>query len=219
MEKPYLVDGGQVDDPLAGFSEARLGLGRHQEIDDETLRRILVGYNSILEQNWGLIGWELKRAKTSTDIRNTFNLITSFEFPLLDRFRHEATLESTTEELRELRGDLAAAQTQGRKAYEKREEARLDCERAFSAITFGQNEEKHATIQRLRLDIAKESERANAAFEARQKRTAALIDELDQREAHFARHPRLVERNAALREEEPIAQQQAQTPATHRLHH
>lgn len=103
--------------PLTGFSNRKEGRGRPREIEDDALRRALTDLQFVLEQNWGLIGWELQQATTQADIRAAFSAITGFNCPRLDVFRRRPTQRTTSSSLRKLRRELANVQAESRKTY------------------------------------------------------------------------------------------------------
>jgi hypothetical protein len=182
----YLTGGESAGLLLTGLSGEKRLAGRPQEITDETLLRELVEMNFILEQNWGLIGWGLKHAKTIGDIRCAFNLITKFNSLHLDLLRREPTQRATAMNLRRLRRDLATARTNILEANGRKEGAREACERAFAVATSAENTRARTAVQRLRPALAREYEEVSAAFEACQAHVIESISKLNQKEAYFA---------------------------------
>jgi len=178
--------------------------GRPQEIDDDTLRRVLGELNFVLEQNWGLIGWELSQTKTMAGIRSAFERIVGFNCHQLDAFRHEPTQRTTSATLRRLRDDFANSQVQSRKAYGALEQAKRNAKYAQAAATCTEGAAARMEIQTLLLEMTARHESARADFEANRKRLVALDSQLMEQEAYFAQSQLLEFIQSGRREFTPL---------------
>ena len=171
---------------MTGFLEEKQGRGRPREIEDDELRRSLMELQFVLEQNWGLIGWELRHAKTLGDIRAAFSAIKGFNSPHLELFRQYPTQRTTSAALRHIRKEVAHSQNTCREAYAAYMSSRASVERAAQASASATDDATRTSLQHLQADLAKSHEGANAAWEESQARSRELRSKLDQQEAWFA---------------------------------
>lgn len=140
----------------------------------------------VLEQNWGLIGWELRHAKTLGDIRAAFSAIKGFNCPHLELFRQYPTRRTTPAALRQLRKEMAHSQITCRRAYAAYISSRESIERVSQAFVHATDETALTSLQHLQAEMAMRHERANVAFEECQAHSRELQSKLDQQEAWFA---------------------------------
>lgn len=186
MKRPNF-DGKEIDaDLLTPFSEKERGRGRPKDISDDRLRHRLLELNFLLEENWGLIGWELSRAKSPADVRSAFNVITGFDVPVLDLYRREPTLPAGAKELRDLRKELVTARVQSRRDYEALAAAREQYDRAGSAIAQARDRKSRELVEALKPELAQKLEKANKDFETSRNQLEEMTSHFERQEAGFA---------------------------------
>ena len=171
---------------LTGVSEEKSKPGRPQEISDVELQQALANLQFVLEQNWGLIGWELQQARTLADIRSALSLITGYNCPRLDVFRRSPTQRTTSTALRRLREEFAAALEKVRQDYTALRQCKESAERVSQAIANATDEESRRTVLALEPALAKKHAEAVAEWQASNLRIHELQEQLEQQEAHFA---------------------------------
>ena len=150
------------------------------------LRRALAELQFVLEQSWGLIGWELKHVRTLGDIRAVFSAVTGFNGPRLDLFRKHPTERTTPAALRLLREELADALDENRKAYAAFMQSKEAAERASQVLAGAQDEKSRQSVQSLKAAFGRKYEEASAALEIYGARIHELQSKLDRQEAYFA---------------------------------
>jgi hypothetical protein len=186
LNSSELVDGENAESLLTCFGEAARGRGRPLEIDDDALRRALVDLQFVLEQNWGQVGWDLKRAKSDADIRNAFARIENPNTSRLDRFRHYPTQSATAVDLRQFRKRILFSRIEARKSYEGLASAQESCAQALSVEASAEDNGTRERIQPIKRRRAVICEQAEAKFQANAKTCRALQAELEEKEASFA---------------------------------
>lgn len=153
---------------------------------DDGLRHRRDALNFILEQNWGLIGWELQHAKDLSDIRSAFCLITEHHHPLLDMLRHEPTMDATPNTLRALRKELTRVESESRRLYQALEHEKRYAEYALTTATHSKDSVARSEVQSLLPTFEARHVSAEEDFEANRKRLIELDSQLVAMEACFA---------------------------------
>lgn len=204
MKEAYLAGEENYEIPLTGFSQKKRGRGRPREIEDDELRRALLELQFVLEENWGLIGWELKHARTLGEIRAAFNAIKGFNCSRLEVFRREPTQSTTSAALRQLRKEIAAVQQLCREAYAAFMNGRESVDLGSQAFALATDDATRARLQHLQFDLVQKLHNATRAFEASQTRRDELQSKLDQQEAYFAQSQLLEFIQSGRREFTPL---------------
>jgi hypothetical protein len=186
LKEHELVGEERFESLLTGFSKAKRGRGRPEDIADEKLLRNLADLNFVLEQSWGLIGWHLSKAKAIVDIRSALNRITEFEYPALDVFRRVDTKAATTKSLRKLQRDLSGVLCQCRTDYEARESAREIYENALGATAVKSDQKIRKQILPILPKLSAEFENAKEKHKSSQLLANDLASQLDGRRAVYA---------------------------------
>lgn len=186
MKETDLVGYENCEIPLTGFSHRTQGRGRPREIEDDALRRAVMELQFVLEQNWGVVGWELYQAKTLGDIRSAFLKITGFKCPRLEVFRREPTKRATAAELRKIRKNLDDALDQNRKTYATAKQKDESAERALHTMDYATVRNSREAVQSLRTALAIEQKEASAALDASRSSIRDLQSKLEKQEAWFA---------------------------------
>jgi hypothetical protein len=184
LNGPELVGEEICEHLWIGFSENRRG--RPQDIADEKLLGNLIDLNFVLEQSWGLIGWQLSKARAIIDIRTALNRITEFEYPALDVFRRADTQAATTKSLRKLQRDLSDALGQCRADYEARESARELHENALWATSAKSDQKVRKQILPILPKLSAEFEKAKVKYKSSQSRANDFASQLDGQRAGYA---------------------------------
>ena len=186
MKRAHLDGAESCAEALTCFSRETRKKGRPREVEDETLRRGLVEANLILEQNWGLVGWPLITASTVADIRAAFNLVTGFQYPILDLYRFEPTEHTTHAKLRELRHRLTEARQQTRESYLAMMAAKESLDRVSIGLSSAPDDVSRMKIRSLESETAVAYQNDSATYERDAENQADLIAKLDRQEAYFA---------------------------------
>ena len=186
MKRAELLGEENCEEALTRFSTKGQRRGRSQGMTDEALHRKRADLNFILEQNWGLIGWELQRAKSQVDIRDAFSLITEHHHPLLDALRHAPTQHATSDALRTLRKELAEVRDQSRNAYLALKCAKQNAEYARSAVNGNEDHIARLDLQRLLDEMETRHTCAMTDSASIRKRHVELDSQLVEQEAYFA---------------------------------
>jgi hypothetical protein len=166
--------------------EQRRKLGRPPEIEADALSRAVTELQFILEQNWGVVGWLLKIAKSCSDVRNAFAKIVIQNSMYLEPFREYPTRKTSMQGLRSLRKRLARSLEMHRRNYARWQHAMEKCERAFRAWAVECDPVKRAQIQRLRPAFACAYEEAEALFQSSSMEQESLRTEVRECEAYIA---------------------------------
>lgn len=160
--------------------------GRPSEIEPAALRRAVIELQFVLEENWGLVGWLLREARSPSDVRIEFGKMVSHNCRYLEPFREYPTRETTLPELRILRKRLESAQVRHRRNYTRCQDAQESCQRTFDAWVVELDPVKRAQIQRLRPALAGMFEEAESLAQTSSVELESLQTELREREAYFA---------------------------------
>jgi hypothetical protein len=140
----------------------------------------------ILEQNWGLVGWPLITASTVADIRAAFNLVTGFQYPILDLYRFEPTEHTNHAMLRDLRRALVDARHETRESYLAMMAAKESLDRVSIGLSSAPDDVSRMKIRSLESETAVAYQNDSATYERDAENQADLIAKLDRQEAYFA---------------------------------
>lgn len=171
---------------LTGIGEELPKRGRRKQIDDLTLGHRRDAFVGFIENNWGTIGWELQRARTSAQVRAALLPLAGGSYHQVDPFIRSPQGNGTARECHSTQRELQAAGKQRQTAYEAEQKSRESLERILRAQqSMGDEEQRSA----MREDITRrETELALAQeqhAEARQ-REQFLRERLLDQQACFA---------------------------------
>ena len=88
------------------------------------LRRAVTELQFVLEQNWGVVGWLLREAKSVADVRNAFLKIVNQHCGYSELFTDDRTRMTSANELRALRRKVAELQERHMRDHARRQSAR-----------------------------------------------------------------------------------------------
>lgn len=171
---------------LTPGEEQKPKLGRPPEIEASALRRAVMELQFALEQNWGIVGWLLREAKTPSDVRYAFASIVTQNCGYLEPFTEYPTCETTMQNLRRLRKQVVGVQEQHRQNYARRQYAKEKCERTFDAWSAESDPVKRAELQSFRPDLAWKFEEADSLAQSSSSELGSLQIHLRECEASFA---------------------------------
>jgi hypothetical protein len=160
--------------------------GRPREIDPESLSRAVNELQFVLEQNWGVVGWLLREAKSISDVRSAFAKIVHQRCGYLEPFTDDQTRKTNTNELRALRKRVTEIRERHRRDYGLLQQAQETCERAFEAWAAESDLVKRAEGQALRPALALKYEEVESLEQTSRTELESLRSQLKEREAYFA---------------------------------
>jgi DnaJ-domain-containing protein 1 len=160
--------------------------GRPRAIDPESLRRAVNDLQFVLEQNWGVVGWLPREAKSIFDVRNAFAKIVHQRCGHLEPFTDDKTRKTKPKELRALRKRVAELQEQHSRDYARRQSARGVFDRASEAITTDSDPVKQAQIQAILSDLGYKAQEADSLEQTSRMELESIRAQLKESEAYFA---------------------------------
>jgi len=160
--------------------------GRPSEIDPESLRRAVNELQFVLEENWGVVGWLLREAKTLPDVRTAFGIVVIQRCRYLEPFTDDRTLRSSPKELRALRKRVTESQMRLKADFNALQYARESCEQAFNALVAESDPLRRAQVQTIRPDLASKYQKTELLEKASRRAMESLEAGLKEREAFFA---------------------------------
>ena len=153
--------------------------GRPREIDPESLGRAVSELQFVLEQNWGVVGWLLREAKSIADVRNAFANIVHQNCGHLEPFTEDRTLETTPNELRALRKRLLELQERYRRDYARRQSVQGMFDRASEARACDSDPARHGQIRTILSDLEYKSQEAVSLEQKSRMELESLLSQLE----------------------------------------
>jgi hypothetical protein len=160
--------------------------GRPREIDPESLGRAVNDLQFVLEQNWGVVGWLLRAAKSISDVRSAFAKIVHQNCGYLEPFRDNRTRKITSNELRALRKRVVELQEQHRRDYARQQSAREAFDRASEARHSDSDPVRKQELQSIVSDLGYKSQEADSLEQKSRVELESFRSQLKESEAYFA---------------------------------
>lgn len=162
--------------------------GRPPSLDGGTLQGRRDTLVSVLESQWGEIGWELQTAKSLENVRAALKPLVSpsMSYPLEILLR-ESEQPADAKALRCTRSEISEAASTARSAYVRAQEGRelLDeADRALNVVAEG----KRRAISAERAARAMRFAEAEQQYTDLNRRLSVLYEKLKDQEAFFSRH-------------------------------
>ena len=140
----------------------------------------------VLEQNWGEVGWQLREAKSISDVRNAFAKIVRQNCRYLEPFTEDRTLETTPNELRALRKKVVELQERYRRDYARRQSVQGVFDRASEARASDSDSVRQGQIRAILSHLEYKSQEAGSLEKKSRMELESLLSQLKEREAYFA---------------------------------
>lgn len=160
--------------------------GRPREIDAESLNHAVNELQFVLEQNWGVVGWLLRDAKSISDVRSAFKEIVHQNCRYLEPFTDDQAKPAKPNELRAIRKRLVELNNLHRRDYFRRQSAREAVERVSEARATDADPVKQVQIQAIVSCLEFKFQEADSLEQKSRTELEALQAQLKEREAYFA---------------------------------
>lgn len=160
--------------------------GRPREIDPESLSRTVNDLQFVLEQNWGVVGWLLREAKSISDVRDAFAKIVHQRCENLEPFRDDRTRNITSRELRVLRKKVAELKERHSRDYAQRQSVQGAFDQASQARSTASDPVKQVQIEAILLDLGCKSQEAESLEQKRRMELGSHRTQLKECEAYYA---------------------------------
>jgi hypothetical protein len=172
--------------PRKSDHEQKRKPGRPREIDPESLGHAVNDLQFVLEQNWGVVGWLLREARSISDVRNAFAKIVHQSCRYLEPFRDDQTRQTTSNELRALRKRAAELQGRHRRDYARRQSAQQEFDRASDACASDSDLVRQGQLRAIVSDLGHKSQEAASLEQTARIELELLRTQLKECEAYFA---------------------------------
>jgi len=186
VDVPELPGCDSSENLLTTFLSQTRKPGRPPKIADEMLARIRDELLFVLEENWALVGWELRQAENASDLRTAFLRIKNVNCRSIELFCLNYPRETTFAKLEAAHKRLEECSLKLREAHFECEKLRVSAEYAKSAVRMTSSAQKCKELR----PMCEETENALKMAETTVNQLRARWNRLDsavrQRGASFA---------------------------------
>jgi hypothetical protein len=188
MNRDNEFDGDNSPDiPLTAFWERTPPKrGRPKGIDDGSLWGARAALLDVLESSWGRIGWELQRAKTTSDIRAALQPLSANYGSRIDIYVRSSIVRAAPGNARTTQRQLYQIASRSRACYDQVQKCREKLERAkgaLNAVRGTAQESEIETLCRQRQQLLEDSERQHQQLDTDDRK---LLEHLANQQAYIA---------------------------------
>jgi hypothetical protein len=134
---------------LTDISSPKKKRGRPSSTPQPTLLGRRESLASVLDAGWGLVGWELRTAKTLEDIRSAFKALDQWGQDQIQLFTHAEATEATPRQLRLRAREIGQLVEQERAAAATEQRAQELLTRAAVALTQAKSSKRELEIEQV----------------------------------------------------------------------